>query len=69
MDYRGNICVSLRNDSSVGQIVEVGERIAQLIIQPYIVGDLDEVDVLSKLGDTDRGMGGFGSTGTSKIGG
>ena len=59
-DYRGEIMVSLHNHSSVPQSVESGERVAQLVITPFLRVDFDETDDLS---DTDRGAGGFGSTG------
>lgn len=59
-DYRGEIIVALHNDTSKAQRVEAGDRIAQLIIQPYFNVDLDIVDELS---DTERGNKGFGSTG------
>lgn len=59
-DYRGEIVVALHNDSDVMRIVEPGERIAQLVVQPYVSVEFDEVETLST---TDRGSGGFGSTG------
>ncbi|MBE7055148.1 MAG: dUTP diphosphatase [Ruminococcaceae bacterium] len=59
-DYRGEIMVALHNHSRDVQTIENGERIAQLVIAPYVVADF----VLSEeLDDTDRGAGGFGSTG------
>ena len=60
-DYRAEIMVSLFNHSSVVQAVAPGERIAQLVITPFLRVDFEETDVLS---DTVRGAGGFGSTGT-----
>ncbi len=60
-DYRGELMVSLYNQSSETQRVEHGERIAQLVITPYITVEFEEVEELS---DTVRGEGGFGSTGT-----
>ena len=60
-DYRGEIMVALHNHSYAVQTIESGERIAQLVIAPYISAEFIEVDSLS---DTDRGQGGFGSTGT-----
>lgn len=60
-DYRGEIMVALHNHSLTEQVVEQGERIAQMVIAPYITADFEEVDQLS---DTLRGTGGFGSTGT-----
>ena len=58
--YRGSIVVKLYNLSDVPYYIIAGDRIAQLIIQPYIYVDLEEVD---KLTDTDRGEAGIGSTG------
>lgn len=60
-DYRGELIVALHNSSDIEQTVPAGSRIAQLIIQPYTSVSLKEIDNLS---DTDRGSGGFGSTGT-----
>lgn len=59
-DYRGEVKVALHNDSDEVMTVESGERIAQAIILPFYQIGLEEVDELS---DTDRGEGGFGSTG------
>ncbi len=59
-DYRGEIMVALHNHGSEAKTIENGERIAQLVLVPYIAADFDEVDELS---DTVRGEGGFGSTG------
>lgn len=60
-DYRGEIIAALYNDSVVPQEIREGDRIAQLIISPYVRPDtLNEVDDLT---DTDRGVGGFGHTG------
>ena len=61
-DYRGNIIVSLHNYSNVIQHIIQGDRVAQLIIQPYLSTELCEVD---ELDNTERGGGGFGSTGRS----
>lgn len=58
-DYRGEILIPLYNDSNKGQIVDDGERIAQLIIIPYEDVEFSEVYELSA---TERGEGGFGST-------
>ena len=60
-DYRGEIIVALYNQSLQPQKIEPNERIAQLIITPYIKAVFNETTELS---DTDRGAGGFGSTGT-----
>ena len=60
-DYRGEVMVALHNHGTVAQTVTGGERIAQLVITPYITASFIEADELS---DTARGTGGFGSTGT-----
>ena len=59
-DYRGELGVLLVNTSSEAQTIEPGERIAQLVISPVYRIEWLEVD---ELGKTDRGGGGFGSTG------
>jgi dUTP pyrophosphatase len=59
-DYRGEIMVSLHNHSDIPQIVAPKERIAQMVITPYIKAEFEETDTLS---ETVRGEGGFGSTG------
>ena len=59
-DYRGEIQVVLYNHGTVPQTVAHGERIAQFIITPVLTPQYMEV---SQLADTDRGEGGFGSTG------
>ena len=59
-DYRGEIKVSLHNDSNEARTISPQERIAQLVIMPYLEVAFDEV---SELNDTIRGTGGFGSTG------
>jgi len=59
-DYRGEIRVVLLNHGTQEQIVEPGERVAQLIITPVLTPEYEEV---AELTDTDRGAGGFGSTG------
>lgn len=60
-DYRGEFFVPLHNHSAVAQSVEPGERIAQMILMPYLAAHFVEAERLS---DTVRGTGGFGSTGT-----
>jgi len=60
-DYRGEIMVALHNHSNNQVKIDSGERIAQIVIAPYIKADFKETD---KLDDTERGTGGFGSTGT-----
>jgi len=59
-DYRGEVIVALYNQSGEAQTVESGERIAQLVIAPYLRGEFCES---AELDDTVRGAGGFGSTG------
>lgn len=59
-DYRGEVMVALHNHGLAAKTVEAGERIAQMIIAPFVTADFifsDELD------DTVRGEGGFGSTG------
>ncbi len=60
-DYRGEIMVALHNHSNIKQIIEPKERIAQMAFIPYIKGNFEVVDDLE---ETERGAGGFGSTGT-----
>lgn len=60
-DYRGNVGVILVNLSNEDFIVENGERIAQMVIAKHERAEWEEVETLS---ETDRGEGGFGSTGT-----
>jgi len=59
-DYRGEIMILLINHSNDEFIIQVGERIAQGVINQIVQASFDEVD---ELNDTDRGSGGFGSTG------
>ena len=59
-DYRGQVMVALHNHSGLPQTVEPQERIAQLLITPVLTPGFVEVEELS---DTQRGAGGFGSTG------
>ncbi len=60
-DYRGNYIVALHNDSGQTRTVEPGERIAQMVVIPYLSVSFEESGELS---DTGRGAGGFGSTGS-----
>ena len=60
-DYRGICMVALHNDSSQPRRVTPQERIAQLVIIPFLQAEFLETD---ELGDTERGAGGFGSTGS-----
>ena len=59
-DYRGEIMVALHNHSDKTQHIDGGERIAQIVIAPYVTADFSVCDSLD---DTERGEGGFGSTG------
>ena len=61
-DYRGPIIVCLYNHSSMPQLIHKGDRIAQLIVQPYLEFEWEEV---KELDETRRGANGFGSTGTN----
>jgi dUTP pyrophosphatase len=67
-DYRGEIMVALYNDSSSIQHIDAGDRIAQLVFHQQCVIVPDESgeiwQVVAELSDTNRGDGGFGSTGT-----
>ena len=60
-DYRGELMVALHNHSDTPRTVEPGDRVAQFLIMPVITASFVEVDTLD---DTQRGTGGFGSTGT-----
>ena len=59
-DYRGEYIVALHNDTSIPQIIKPQERIAQMVLLPYIPMEFNEVEMLS---ETVRGNGGFGSSG------
>ena len=59
-DYRGEIMVAIHNHGRQTRIVENGERVAQLLIMPYVCANFIES---AELSDTQRGEGGFGSTG------
>ena len=59
-DYRGEYIVALHNDSNADMVVSKGDRIAQLVVMPYLPVEFSEVEDLEK---TERGAGGFGSTG------
>ena len=60
-DYRGEVMVALLNHSQIAQIIEPFERIAQLVIAPFLKVEYVEADELE---GTERGTGGFGSTGS-----
>lgn len=59
-DYRGEVCVALHNHGREVRTVHRGDRIAQMVITPYLTAEFCEAQALS---DTLRGEGGFGSTG------
>ena len=59
-DYRGEYIVALHNDTDIPQVINPTDRIAQLVFLPYINAEFRETD---KLENTERGDGGFGSTG------
>lgn len=59
-DYRGEIMVALHNHSGESAQVRPGERIAQIVIVPHLTAQFEIADELSS---TERGAGGFGSTG------
>jgi len=61
-DYRGEYIVALHNDTDIPQTINPMERIAQLVVMPFLEVNFEEVD---ELDDTKRGDGGFGSTGTN----
>ena len=62
-DYRGEVMVALHNHGTAPATVEVGERIAQLVVTPFLHVEFREAEELT---DTQRGAGGFGSTGTTE---
>ena len=59
-DYRGEVMVALHNHSGETQVISHGERIAQLVVMPFLAASFVETETLE---DTVRGTGGFGSTG------
>lgn len=59
-DYRGEVCVFLRNHSDAPYTVQPQDRVAQLVVMPVLLPEIEEA---SELSDTARGQGGFGSTG------
>lgn len=59
-DYRGEYIIALHNDSDSPRTVSHGERIAQLVVMPYLPIEFEECETLP---ETERGAGGFGSTG------
>lgn len=61
-DYRGEYIVAIHNDTDEMMTIAAGERIAQLIVMPFVAV---EFNVVEELTETQRGDGGFGSTGTN----
>ncbi len=59
-DYRGEYIVAIHNDTEGHEVINPGDRIAQLILMPYCPMEFIEVE---ELNSTERGVGGFGSTG------
>ena len=59
-DYRGEVKVALHNDSDEVRVITPGQKIAQLVVVPFLSVEFEQVETLS---DTVRGVGGFGSTG------
>lgn len=59
-DYRGEIIAAIHNDSHEARTIRNGDRIAQLVVIPYLANEYIVTDTLD---DTERGDGGFGSTG------
>ncbi len=59
-DYRGEYIIALHNDSDTSRSITHGERIAQLVVMPYLPVEFEECGTLP---ETERGAGGFGSTG------
>ena len=59
-DYRGEVCVGLVNISNEPYTIQPEERIAQMVIAKY---EQAEIEVVTELTETERGAGGFGSTG------
>lgn len=63
-DYRGEVKVALHNDSDQVRVIAVNQKIAQLVVVPFLSVEFDEVNELS---ETVRGEGGFGSTGKKAL--
>lgn len=60
-DYRGTVHIHFFNNSDVDVSIKKGDKISQLVMRPVWMGELEESDAISL--DTERGEGGFGSTG------
>lgn len=65
-DYRGELQVAMTNHSKTPYTIRPGDRIAQLVVSPVFLPEVEEVP---ELGETERGAGGFGSTGFGEKGG
>lgn len=63
-DYRGEILVPVINHSSSPFTIHNGDRIAQLVVSPILLPEIEEA---TELNETERGTGGFGSTGCQKL--
>ena len=63
-DYRGEILVPVTNHSTEPFTIQNGDRIAQLVVSPIL---LPEIEVMEELDETERGSGGFGSTGRDRL--
>lgn len=61
-DYRGEYIIALHNDTDEAKLIMPGERVAQLVVMPFLEVEFNEVNELE---NTKRGDGGFGSTGTN----
>ena len=62
-DYTGSIGVTLFNHSRKDVYIKAGDRIAQLVIVPCLIPRLEDIEIVDELEETERGNGGFGSTG------
>lgn len=62
-DYTGSIGVTLFNHSRGDVYIKAGDRIAQLVIVPCWIPKLEDIEIVDELEETERGTGGFGSTG------
>lgn len=62
-DYRGEWIVGLKSHSDEPTLIEKGTRVAQALVLPYATPEVNELDDWAELADTERGEGGFGSTG------
>lgn len=58
--YNGEIMMAFKNDGDIRQVIQPGERLAQMILLPYVTYNIIETDTLT---ESERGEGGFGSTG------